>query len=220
MVTNMFDYARSSRRADRRTLVFLLVAFTLVTGVFVAACLLGQLGSTPAAPIPGRMFGGADGHGPAGDGPLSDAIGGLGDQHGGGAVRGSQPQPATENVIVALSGDTSDPLKPGDSSSLDITFTNPSTLPVTLTGIQVTIVSVSAPNQTHLLHCTAADYAIRQVPADFEVTVPAAAIVSLSSLGIPSASWPAVAMVNAARDQRGCSGATVTFDYSSEGSGS
>ncbi len=111
-----------------------------------------------------------------------------------------------------ISGDVGD-LQPGVLRALDLRLTNPNPLTLTVTLLTVSLERVSAPNATPSLPCTLADFALQQLSGRYPLAVPAASSTSLGALGLPSAEWPQVAIIDRTTNQDGCRGATVTLGY-------
>lgn len=121
--------------------------------------------------------------------------------------------------VFGLSGDVSGLLAPGTSRSMDLGFTNPDkgidvgNLTVSITGVVRTAKAIAAN-----LPCTAQDYAVVQYSGTYPLTVPSGSS-SLSQLGVPSAQWPRIAMLDTPRLQDGCKGAVLQLAYSGSGQG-
>lgn len=119
-------------------------------------------------------------------------------------------------VPIGLGGAFDQPLRPGTTRYLDLTFHNPSAWDVAITSVSVSIVAVTAPHAVNGLSCLATDFvgsSGRLTP----VVVGAGQSVVLSGSGAPQATWPSVHLVNASVNQDGCKGATITVGYSAVG---
>jgi len=121
-------------------------------------------------------------------------------------VRPGQGKPFT------ISGDLSEPLAPGTTLPLDLTFTNPNPVPVTLTALAV---SISRLDDAHTAACPiAANYVVTPFRGDLPtIVLPANGHATLSSLGIDRALWPQVGMLDTDFVQNGCLGAKLTLAY-------
>ncbi len=107
-----------------------------------------------------------------------------------------------------IAGNATTVLFPGLSSPINLAFTNPNSVPITVTIVTATITSTS--DETH---CAAtANFAIGQ-QLQVSVTVPASATKSLSDLGVPTANWPTITMIETHVNQNGCANRTVTIGY-------
>ncbi|GAA2138226.1 hypothetical protein GCM10009825_24520 [Arthrobacter humicola] len=121
--------------------------------------------------------------------------------------------------VFGLSGDVAGLLAPGTSRPLDLGFNNPDksidvgNLTVSIAGVVRTAKAIAAS-----LPCTAQDYAVVQFSGRYPLAVPAGSS-SLSQLGVPSAQWPRIAMLDAPRLQDGCKGAVLQLAYSGSGQG-
>jgi hypothetical protein len=119
--------------------------------------------------------------------------------------------------VVTLSGTAAGVLGPGTSSPINIGFDNPNGAPVTIDHLIISIRTVVAPNATADLPCTAADYYLQQSPETVKVLIAAGGKASLSSLGVSTASWPRVGMLNSPANQDGCKGALINLRFTATG---
>lgn len=119
-----------------------------------------------------------------------------------------------------LSGNLSGLLAPGASLPLDLQISNPSTKPLSLNNISVSIAGVTqtADAISRSLPCGVADYTVTQYGGPYPFTVPSGNS-SLSGLGIASPTWPRIGMIDAHTNQDGCKGATLQLTYSGSGQG-
>jgi hypothetical protein len=121
--------------------------------------------------------------------------------------------------VFGLSGDVSGLLAPGTSRSLDLGFTNTDkgidvgNLTVSIKGVIRTTKAIAAN-----LPCTVGDYAVVQYSGRYPLTAPSGTT-SLSQLGVPTAQWPRIAMLDTPRLQDGCKGAVLQLAYSGSGQG-
>jgi len=113
----------------------------------------------------------------------------------------------------AVGGSLTTPLYPGISLPLNLTFTNPGSLPITIPsgGISagnITITS-NAPG------CASSNFAVAQ-GLTVAVTIPGNQLTptSLSALGVPKADWPVIKMIETNTNQDACEGAKLTLTYS------
>ena len=127
-----------------------------------------------------------------------------------GDVKGTQ-------LNFGISGSVS-AIEPGVARPLNLSLSNPNQRPLSLTLVTVGARAVTAPHATRLLPCTLADFAIWQFSGSYPIAVPASSTLTLSSLGIPSARWPQVAMLDRPVSQNGCIGASLALSYSATGS--
>jgi hypothetical protein len=117
--------------------------------------------------------------------------------------------PPTTGLSPSVSGDLTSLLYPGVSQPLDLVFTNPNPVPVTVAanGVEITI-------STNRAGCPAATNFSVVRGLGTGVTVPANSTMSLAQLGVPGTDWPAIGMVETHTDQDACEGATLTLTYS------
>jgi hypothetical protein len=107
----------------------------------------------------------------------------------------------------------SNALSPGVDALLNLSFSNPNTLPITVaaSSVQVTL-TTSVPT------CSAANYRVlRGLRTD--VVVPAGATVSLSSLGIATRRWPLLTMLDTATNQDACRGVALALTLTGSATG-
>ena len=125
---------------------------------------------------------------------------------------------APVHVTFSVSGRPTRMLSPGVSAPLDLSFTNDHGSPLTIGGVVVRVDAVQAPEADAARPCTLADFAVTQFAGAYGFLVRGSTTSKLSALGIPTAMWPRVAMVNRPLDQDGCKHATLTLAYSGTGS--
>lgn len=115
----------------------------------------------------------------------------------------------------SLSGAATGELAPGTAPSpIDLAVTNPNDRPLNLTNLGVTVTGTSRSS------CTAANFAVRQYAGSYPLAVaPHAQEVRLTSLGVPAAALPTVAMLDGSRDQASCAGVTVHLSYTGSATG-
>ena len=120
----------------------------------------------------------------------------------------------------ALSGNLSGLLAPGITRSLDLQVSNPNTKALSVTNISVSIAGVTRTAEaiSRNLPCGPTDYAVTQYNGPYPLNVQPGSS-SLSGLGIPSSSWPSIAMTDTRTNQDGCKGATLQLTYSGSGQG-
>jgi hypothetical protein len=133
---------------------------------------------------------------------------------GGGGDGGNTTAVALPDYQV--SGNVVDPLWPGMPRAIDLTISNPNPLPLSLTGLTVSITSITAPRATAVLPCSSSDFTVQQYSGAYPVVVPASSTASLQELGIPSSAWPQLAIIDLPTDQDGCQGASLTLAYSGQ----
>jgi LPXTG-motif cell wall-anchored protein len=119
---------------------------------------------------------------------------------------------AATQLHFGIAGTPNATLYPGGSGAIDLLLTNPNdvtlrlqTLTVSLTTIDPAVGAVGA--------CTAADYAITQLPSAAGLVLPPHSSQTLSALGVPAGSLPRIAMLNTSQNQDGCQSAVVNLRY-------
>jgi hypothetical protein len=126
--------------------------------------------------------------------------------------------PTAQGLPFTVSGDLSN-LVPGQAQRLDVSLANPNSATLAVSNLTVAVKSVSAPHATAALPCTPADFAVSQFSGAYPLAAPPSATRTLADLGIPSAQWPQVSIIDRPSNQDGCKGATVTLAYSGTATG-
>lgn len=119
-----------------------------------------------------------------------------------------------------LSGTLPGLLVPGSSVALDLQSSNPTTKPLSLSNISVSLAGVSRTAEAVRgnLPCSVGDYIVTQYSGPYPLSVPRGGS-SLSGLGVAAASWPRIGMLDTGSNQDGCKGATLQLQYSGSGQG-
>lgn len=118
---------------------------------------------------------------------------------------------------VALSGSLTTALVPGSSERIDVRLRNAGDRAITLTSLGMALDAVTAPRSSAARPCDAGDFAITDY-AGPSLTLGAGQAATLSELGVPTAQWPLVRMLNTSANQDGCQNATLNFRYRATGS--
>jgi hypothetical protein len=113
-------------------------------------------------------------------------------------------------TAVKISGRVSTPLSPGVSSPVVVTISNQNSKVVKMKRVRVRIANIYAPRADANHLCTRLDFQIRQMPRQ-TLQLPARKVIDLAGLGVPTASWPTVIMLNRPVNQDGCKGAQLTL---------
>ena len=121
------------------------------------------------------------------------------------------------STSFSIAGRAAEPISPGVLVPLDLEFTNSHDSPMSVTDLTVSVQRVSAPQADDFHPCAVGDFAVEQASRSLEINVPAGAPHTLTSLGLPRAEWPQVAMLNRSVNQDGCKGASLTLDYTASG---
>jgi hypothetical protein len=117
----------------------------------------------------------------------------------------------------SIDGDATEVITPGAMVPLDLEFTNPHDVPMSVTGLVVSVHLVKAPNADDARPCSDADFALDRASSRLAVTLAAHSRSTLSGLGIPRRAWPHVGMLNRSVNQDGCKGATLGLDFTASG---
>lgn len=124
---------------------------------------------------------------------------------------------ARSSSAFTISGSTATPMSPGVMGALDLIFTNPHDVPMSVIDLSVTVRKVSAPNADDAHPCAVGDFTVGKASSSIKITVAAGATSALSSLGLPRATWPQVGMLDRPANQDGCKGASLTLGYAASG---
>jgi hypothetical protein len=105
-------------------------------------------------------------------------------------------------------------LGPGHVARLDLRLRNRRAVPVDVRDVTVRIADVRAPSSDAARRCTARDFEITQLRSDGSMHLPPLSTRRLSTLGVPGARWPRLAMAPRRADQGGCAHASLTLAFS------
>lgn len=109
-----------------------------------------------------------------------------------------------------VSGNAMSSLSPGRAVPINVTVKNPNSYSVTLTSVDLTVTSVTAPRATPSRPCTMADFATQSFNGS--LVVPAGTS-TLQDNGLPQSQWPTVMLRDTAANQDGCKGASLSLDF-------
>jgi hypothetical protein len=123
------------------------------------------------------------------------------------------PSPSPSLLGLTIGGNLSTPLFPGTSESLDLTFTNPNSVPMTIPSGNLAAANITV--TTTQAGCPNSDFEVVQ-GLTASVTIPAnqAIAISLADLSIPTGDWPVIEMLETGTNQDACEGAPLTLTYS------
>lgn len=116
-----------------------------------------------------------------------------------------------------IDGDAAHAISPGIRAPLDLEFTNPQHLAMSVTALRVTVREVSAPNADVAHPCTVGDFSVDQASSRLVFSLASRSSSKLSSLGISPAKRPQVGMLNRSVNQDGCKGASLRLRYTAAG---
>jgi hypothetical protein len=116
--------------------------------------------------------------------------------------------PSRTGIPFTVNGAAIRTLYPDVTSPINLVFTNPNDVPITVTIVTTSISGTSDPANCPV----AGNFSIgRQLQVS--VVVPASSTRSLSDLGLAQASWPTVVMANPPVNQNGCRTKTVNLSF-------
>ena len=133
------------------------------------------------------------------------------------APRAQGPQQLHRGHKVKVTGAAQGQLHPGTSAPIALTFQNPNKHKVKMKRVRVKISGVIAPNADAAHPCTAADYAIRQMPRKTVLKVRGKRTTTLATMRLPMESWPWLTMLNRPLNQDGCKGAEIRLKFKARG---
>jgi hypothetical protein len=122
-----------------------------------------------------------------------------------------------ESELFAIEGSAAQSIAPGVTVPIDLEFTNPNDVSISVTDLVVTVDEVSAPRADRVHACVREDFTVDQVSPDFEITLAAGATSTLSGLGVAPEDWPRVGMLDRSVNQDGCKGASLTLGFVASG---
>jgi hypothetical protein len=122
--------------------------------------------------------------------------------------------PSGAGLSPSVSGTLTALLYPGVSRALDLVFTNPNSVPVTVAanGVHISI-------STSQAGCPAQSNFSVNRGLTTSVIIPPNSTESLAQLGISGSHWPVIGMVDTHSNQDACEGASLTLTYSVRVSG-
>jgi hypothetical protein len=145
-----------------------------------------------------------------------DAAGNVSDYNG---WKWSETGLVGSGQSFTISGSASDTLSPGGTiATLNLSLTNPNSVPIYVNSLTVAFGSVNGPNVNPPSRpCGSLDYQIGQIgvalsPAS-PLTLPANSTRTLRQLGLTQAQLPTIRMLDRPVNQNGCKSATVTLNY-------
>jgi hypothetical protein len=112
-----------------------------------------------------------------------------------------------------VGGDLTEPLVPGSSESLNMTFTNPNSVPIHIAKGAITAANITITNNKP--GCADSNFAVTQ-GLTVGITIPPRQLtpVSLAELVVPKNDWPVITMLETNTNQDACKNATLTLTYS------
>lgn len=116
-----------------------------------------------------------------------------------------------QDVHFAITGDASQVLYPGKTSSIDLAFTNKTGTAITLPAGAIAI-TMSSQRPTKCP--TAPNFTVVQTLTSAIAIPDGVTGESLSNMGITTGDWPVISMVTTHVTQDGCAGMTLTLHYS------
>jgi hypothetical protein len=133
-----------------------------------------------------------------------------------GSTGGARSSAHRTGPTFRLSGDLSQPLRPGDSAPLNVRLTNPYSYDVQVSRIIVTLRRATTRDGRPNRACdgTVNLRLARQYTGPTPLRIRANRTASLAALDVPTSRWPLLRMPNLTTNQDACKGTTFRFDYS------
>jgi outer membrane protein OmpA-like peptidoglycan-associated protein len=129
---------------------------------------------------------------------------------------GASTAASAQGQAFTISGDGPGVLWPGQAATpIDLSFSNPNDDSVAVSGLSVTIGSISTPNASTRFPCPDTDFKVTPFGGSTFSIPPGTS--TLQSLHFSQSSWPAVQLLETNQNQNGCLGATVTLRYAASG---
>ena len=120
--------------------------------------------------------------------------------------------PDSQSQSFTIGGTLGSALRPGDSVPFDLHLTNLHRFPILITGLRVTVRSVSGADISTRNSCSTSDFSVTPFSGAYRFRLDPLQTISLSDLGFASAQWPRITMLDQSIDQNECQGALLTFD--------
>lgn len=122
---------------------------------------------------------------------------------------------AASNRSFLISGGPTGTLAPGIAPQpVNLVLGNPNNQALSVSNLTVTVTGTSAGNA-----CDASNFTVLQYSGPYPVNLAANQTASLSQLGVPSAAWPRVGMLDLPKNQDACKGVTIRLAYAGSGQG-
>jgi hypothetical protein len=131
----------------------------------------------------------------------------------------ARPPQHANDANFTIAGSLPSTLEPGFAVPLNLELTNPGATAIAISGVQVSVSSISAPRASASYSCTSDDFSVAQFSGAYGFTIPASSSRSLSELGFQETQLPRVAMPNRPVNQNGCKGASLQFDFTGTATG-
>jgi hypothetical protein len=154
---------------------------------------------------------GTTGHGTTGPGTTGPGTTGPGTTGPGTTGPGTGQGNGGQPFVIA--GNVEGPLHPGEPQPIDLQITNPNASPLVVNSLTASVGAISAPQATASLPCTLSDFSVQAFSGSLPLTVPASSTRTLAELGVPTAQWPQISIVDLPTNQDGCRTASVTLAY-------
>lgn len=149
---------------------------------------------------------GPTGHGTTGPGTTGPATTGPG-------TTAPPTSPVTAGQPFVIAGNVQGALQPGVPQPIDLQITNPNASPLVVNSLTASVSAISAPQATASLPCTLSDFSVQAFSGSLPLTVPASSTRTLAELGVPTAQWPQISIIDLPTNQDGCRTASVTLAY-------
>jgi hypothetical protein len=136
-----------------------------------------------------------------------------------GSRKHPNPPQHANDANFTIAGGMQSALAPGFAAPLNLELTNPGTTGIAISGLGVSVHSISAPRASTSYPCTSDDFSVAQFSGAYGFTIPASSSRSLSELGFQETQLPRVAMPDRSVNQNGCKGASLQFEFTGTATG-
>ena len=129
-------------------------------------------------------------------------------------LRSAPPtKPGQVRPPFVIGGQPTTALTPGSTSPINLAITNAESSTMSVDSLAVAITG------TDRAGCAASNFTIAQYHGLIPLQIPANSTLTLQQLGIPSADWPTITMLNLPVNQDACKATSVLLAYTGTGSG-
>jgi hypothetical protein len=112
-----------------------------------------------------------------------------------------------------ISGSAAGPLAPGVEQPIDLSFSNPLSVPLTVGSVTIAVDATTTKNGQTNVECAGAENLIVVHSLDAQPVLPANSTATLSALGVPREAWPLIAMPNLPVNQDACKNTRFALSY-------
>ncbi len=126
----------------------------------------------------------------------------------------SYPWTIVDKKTFPISGTVPQPLYPGAIRPMNLTFTNPYNFAIRVTSVTITVMHQTTISGQPDAGCDGPTNVVVSQGLTATVVIPGNGTASLQSLGVPTAQWPQIQMLDLSTNQDACKGAAFSFTFS------